>query len=216
MTVSLPRVVVLISGRGSNLAAILGADLPLQVVAVISNRPGAPGLELATGRGIPVALLSADEYPDRDDYDDRLRALIDLHEPNLVVLAGFMRILSPSLVRHYARRMLNIHPSLLPAFTGLHTHRRALDGAVAVHGCTVHFVTEELDGGPIVAQGVVPVLPSDDEAQLAQRVLAMEHRLFPMVLRAWAEGRLTWEGERPLLRRADGTPGERWLGLDPS
>ncbi len=183
------RVVVLISGRGSNLGALLEAQLPLQVVAVISPRADAAGLGLAQVRGIPTRVIPAEGYAGRTDFDQALQQAIDGFAPDLVVLAGFMRILTPEFVAHYQGRLVNIHPSLLPAFPGLHTHRRALAEGVAVHGCTVHFVTPELDRGPIVAQGVVPVVPGDDEATLAARVLFMEHRLFPYVLRAWAESR---------------------------
>ena len=183
------RVVVLISGRGSNLGALLEAQLPLQVVAVISPRADAAGLGLAQARGIPTRVIPAEGYAGRTDFDQALQQAIDGFAPDLVVLAGFMRILTPEFVAHYQGRLVNIHPSLLPAFPGLHTHRRALAEGVAVHGCTVHFVTPELDRGPIVAQGVVPVVPGDDEATLAARVLSMEHRLFPYVLRAWAESR---------------------------
>ncbi len=183
------RVVVLISGRGSNLGALLEARLPLQVVAVISPRADAAGLGLAQARGIPTRVIPAEGYAGRTDFDQALQQAIDGFAPDLVVLAGFMRILTPEFVAHYQGRLVNIHPSLLPAFPGLHTHRRALAEGVAVHGCTVHFVTPELDRGPIVAQGVVPVVFGDDEATLAARVLSMEHRLFPYVLRAWAESR---------------------------
>ncbi|WP_297474565.1 phosphoribosylglycinamide formyltransferase [Ferrovum sp.] len=183
------RVVVLISGRGSNLGALLEARLPLQVVAVISHRAEAEGLGLALARGISTRVIPAGAYAGRTDFDRALQQAIDDFTPDLVVLAGFMRILTPEFVAHYEGRLLNIHPSLLPAFPGLHTHRRALAEGVAVHGCTVHFVTSELDRGPIVAQGVVPVWAEDDEASLAARVLHMEHRLFPHVLRGWAENR---------------------------
>jgi phosphoribosylglycinamide formyltransferase-1 len=159
------------------------------VVAVISPRADAAGLGLAQARGIPTRVIPAEGYAGRTDFDQALQQAIDGFAPDLVVLAGFMRILTPEFVAHYQGRLLNIHPSLLPAFPGLHTHRRALAEGVAVHGCTVHFVTPELDRGPIVAQGVVPVVFGDDEATLAARVLSMEHRLFPYVLRAWAESR---------------------------
>lgn len=208
----LPRVVVLISGRGSNLAAILAAELPLSVVAVISNRQ-AEGLNLAIDRGIPTRVILSQDYPEREVFDERLRQIIEEYRPDGVVLAGYMRLLTPVFVRHYARRLFNIHPSLLPAFKGLHTHRRALEAGVAVHGATVHLVTEELDGGPIVAQAVVPVLPGDDETRLAQRVLAMEHRIFPEVLRAWAEGRLMWRHERPVLCHSSGAEDRRCWGV---
>ncbi len=184
------RIVILISGRGSNLTAILQARLPLQVVAVISNDPAAPGLQTAQDWGIPTAALDHRQFPEREAFDRALQALIDGYQPQLVVLAGFMRILTAPFVAHYAQRLLNIHPSLLPAFPGLHTHRRALQEGVRIHGCTVHFVTSQLDHGPIVAQAAVPVLPGDSEDTLGARVLRCEHRLYPQVLRWWAQERL--------------------------
>lgn len=189
------RVVILISGRGSNMAAILEARLPLRIVAVISNDPAASGLHTAQAWGIPVQALDHRQYANRDAFDEALRALIDAHEPQLVVLAGFMRILTPEFVTHYAGRLLNIHPSLLPAFPGLHTHRRALQEGVRIHGCTVHFVTAQLDHGPIVAQAAVPVMRGDSEESLAARVLRCEHRLYPQVLRWWARDQLTLEAD---------------------
>ncbi|KXW57865.1 phosphoribosylglycinamide formyltransferase [Ferrovum myxofaciens] len=197
------RIVVLISGRGSNLGALLEARLPLQVVAVISHKADAAGLGLAQEWGIPTRVISAEAYAERTDFDRALQQAIDGFAPDLVVLAGFMRILTPEFVTHYQGRLLNIHPSLLPAFPGLHTHRRALAEGVAVHGCTVHFVTSELDRGPIVAQGVVPVWAGDDEASLAARVLSMEHRLFPHVLRAWVESRWVLEANGHVRWRDD-------------
>ncbi len=189
MTVT-PSVVVLISGRGSNMGALLEAELPLRISAVISNRPDAPGLELARARGIAVEVVDHSRYATREDFDGALQECIDRFQPGMVVLAGFMRILTRGFVQHYEGRLLNIHPSLLPAFPGLDTHRRALAEGVRVHGCTVHFVTPELDHGPIVAQAVVPVLPEDTETLLAHRVLTLEHVLYPQVLRWWAAGRL--------------------------
>jgi phosphoribosylglycinamide formyltransferase-1 len=185
-----PRIVILISGRGSNMAAILAAGLPLEVAAVVSNVPHAGGLELAAAQGIPTEVVDHRAYTDRAAFDVALMAAIDRHAPQLVVLAGFMRIFSPQFVAHYQGRLINIHPSLLPAFPGLHTHRQALAAGVRIHGCTVHFVTDELDHGPIVAQAAVPVLAEDTEALLGARVLRCEHELYPRVLRWWAEGRL--------------------------
>jgi phosphoribosylglycinamide formyltransferase-1 len=185
-----PRIVILISGRGSNMAAILAAGLPLQVAAVISNVPDAGGLELAAAQGIPTAVVDHRGYADRAAFDAALMAAIDRHAPQLVVLAGFMRIFTPQFVAHYQGRLINIHPSLLPAFPGLHTHRQALAAGVRIHGCTVHFVTDQLDHGPIVAQAAVPVLAEDTEALLGARVLRCEHVLYPRALRWWAEGRL--------------------------
>ncbi|HHJ14752.1 MAG TPA: phosphoribosylglycinamide formyltransferase [Gammaproteobacteria bacterium] len=188
------RLVVLISGRGSNLAAILNAietgTLPAQVVAVVSNRADAAGLEHAREKYIDTLALDAADYPDRDSYDRALAGLIDRFEPDLVVLAGFMRILTPGFVRHYAGRLINIHPSLLPHFRGLHTHQRVLEAGHEEHGASVHFVTEELDGGPVIAQVRVPVRPGDDPESLAARVLAQEHRLYTRVIRWIAQGRV--------------------------
>ena len=185
-------IVILLSGRGSNMASLLKAvadgSLPVRVAAVISNRPEAPGLATAAVAGVTTQVLDHQGFASREDYDTALAALIDTFSPDVVVLAGFMRILSAAFVQHYAGRLINIHPSLLPSFTGLHTHRRALEAGVRVHGCTVHFVTPELDQGPIIVQAAVPVLDGDDEARLAARVLVQEHRLYPAVLRRFAEG----------------------------
>jgi phosphoribosylglycinamide formyltransferase-1 len=190
------RLVILISGRGSNMQALLQARLPATVSAVVSNNPQAAGLELARQRGVHTAVVDHRDHPDRDAFDRALAAQIDRHAPDLVVLAGFMRILGTWFVQHYAGRLINIHPSLLPAFTGIHTHRRALAEGVKLHGCTVHFVTAELDHGPIVAQAAVPVLPEDDEDSLAARVLAQEHRILPQAVCWFLEGRLTTQGNR--------------------
>ncbi len=202
-------VVVLISGGGSNLQALI--DDPAhgrsyRIVAVISNRDDAFGLERAARHGIPTQVLRHDDFASRDDYDRALMALIDEFSPELVVLAGFMRILTPDFVRHYAGRMLNIHPSLLPKFQGLHTHRRALEAGEEEHGASVHFVTEELDGGPLVARSRVAVLPGDDEKMLAARVLEREHRLFPTVVKWFADGRLRLRGD---MAELDGAPLEK-------
>jgi phosphoribosylglycinamide formyltransferase-1 len=191
------RAVVLISGRGSNMAALLRADLPVEYAAVISNTPEASGLEIARGLSVPTAVVDHRAYADRAGFDAALAEEIDRHTPDLVILAGFMRVLTADFVRHYSGRMINIHPALLPAFPGLHTHRKALAAGVKLHGCTVHFVTPEVDVGPIIAQAAVPVLPDDTEASLAARVLLQEHRIFPMAVRWFAEGRLHV--------RADGT-----------
>ena len=188
------QIVILISGRGSNMCSILDAiaagDLPANVAAVIANCPEAAGLETARARGILVRLVDHRHYADRAAFDAALVETIDAFAPDLVVLAGFMRILTPDFVQRYRGRMLNIHPSLLPLFTGLHTHRRALEAGVRVHGCTVHFVTPELDHGPIVIQAAVPVLDGDDESSLASRVLAQEHVIYPLAIRWFVEGRL--------------------------
>jgi phosphoribosylglycinamide formyltransferase-1 len=185
------RIVVLISGRGSNMEALLEARVPATFVAVISNVPGAGGLAIAKAHGVGTAVVDHKTYPDRDAFDAALRAAIDDYKPDLVVLAGFMRVLTNATVRHYAGRMLNIHPSLLPAFPGLHTHRRALDTGVRVHGCTVHFVTPQLDHGPIVIQAAVPVQADDTEEVLAARVLAQEHRVYPQAVTWFCENRLS-------------------------
>ena len=178
------KIVILISGRGSNMQAILEARLPLSVAAVISNDATASGLITAQKHGVATRVVAHRAYADRAAFDTALAAAIDEYAPDLLVLAGFMRILTADFVEHYRNRILNIHPSLLPSFTGLHTHRRALEAGVKVHGCSVHFVTPELDHGPLVAQAAVPVLDDDSEDTLAARVLAQEHRLYPQAV-AW-------------------------------
>ena len=164
-----------------------------QISAVISNRADAAGLQFAKEQGIPTAVVSHKGYPDRESYDVALMAAIDGYQPDVVVLAGFMRILTAGFVEHYMGRLLNIHPSLLPNFRGLHTHQQAIDAGVRVHGATVHFVTPELDGGPIIAQAVVPVLPDDDEDSLADRVLEQEHRIYPRVVKWVVDGLVTMD-----------------------
>lgn len=203
-------VVILISGRGSNMRSIVEAGLAADIRAVISNRPDAAGLDYARERGIATAVVDHKRYPDRDHFDRALATEIDRHAPDLVVLAGFMRILTPEFVNHYSGRMINIHPSLLPAFTGLHTHRRAIEAGCRVAGVTVHFVTGELDGGPIIAQAVVPVLAGDDENTLAARVLKQEHVLYPQVVRWFVDGRLSLRDGRAVLT-GDATPGDAAL-----
>ncbi|NBR28284.1 MAG: phosphoribosylglycinamide formyltransferase [Betaproteobacteria bacterium] len=185
------KIVILISGRGSNMQAILEARLPLTVAAVISNDPAAAGLATAQQHGVATQVVDHRAFGDRAAFDRALAAAIDAFSPDLVVLAGFMRILTAEFVDHYRGRILNIHPSLLPSFTGLHTHRRALEAGVKAHGCSVHFVTPELDHGPIVAQAVVPVLDGDSEDTLAARVLAQEHRIYPQAVEWFCAGRLT-------------------------
>lgn len=186
--------VVLISGSGSNLQALIDGQhsgaLPIAIRAVISNVPGVRGLERARAAGISAVELNHRQFPDRAAFDAALMALIDSFAPELVVLAGFMRILTADFVRHYHGRLLNIHPSLLPKYPGLHTHERALAAGDSEHGATVHFVTEELDGGPPVLQAPVPVLPGDDPERLAARVLRQEHRIYPQVVHWFATGRL--------------------------
>jgi phosphoribosylglycinamide formyltransferase 1 len=181
-------IVILISGRGSNMRALIEAGLP--VSAVVSNRASAEGLALAATRGIATRVVDHRAHATREAFDQALAAEIDRFAPRLVALAGFMRVLTPGFVGRYRERLLNIHPSLLPAFPGLDTHRRALAAGVKLHGCTVHFVTAELDHGPIVAQAAVPVRADDDEASLAARVLRQEHVVYPRAVRWFLEGRL--------------------------
>jgi phosphoribosylglycinamide formyltransferase-1 len=198
------RIVLLISGRGSNMEAIVqrcAADgWPAQVVAVISNRPQAKGLDFARAHGIATAIVDHKQYTLRSDFDAALAAAIDAFEPDVVALAGFMRVLGTEFVEHYAGRLLNIHPSLLPAFPGLHTHQAAIEAGCKLAGATVHFVTAQLDHGPIVMQSAVPVRPGDDEAALAARVLATEHVIYPQSIRWFIEGQLTLEDGRVLHR----------------
>ena len=181
-------IVVLISGRGSNMSALIDAGLP--VGAVISNRADAAGLRVAAGRGIATAVVEHRSYASRDAFDAALAAAVERFSPRAVALAGFMRVLTPGFVARFQGRLLNIHPSLLPAFPGLHTHERALAAGVKLHGCTVHFVSEELDHGPIVAQAAVPVRAGDDAATLAARVLAQEHVIYPRAVRWLLDGKL--------------------------
>jgi phosphoribosylglycinamide formyltransferase-1 len=190
-------VVVLISGRGSNLQAILEAGIP--VSAVISNRADARGLMLAERHGVPARVLPHRDFASREAFDAALAAAIDGFAPRLVALAGFMRVLTPAFVARYEARLVNIHPSLLPAFPGLDTHRRALDAGVKLHGCTVHFVTPQLDNGPIIVQAAVPVRAGDTEEALAARVLEQEHVVYPRAIRWFLEGRLQRQGERVTL-----------------
>lgn len=189
-------VVVLISGRGSNLEALINAGLPVKFAAVISSHPAAGGLEHAKKHGITTLILNHRDYAVREDFDAELTARLETFRPDLIVLAGFMRILGDTFVRRFENRIMNIHPSLLPAFPGLHTHAQALAAGVKIHGCTVHFVTPELDHGPIIIQAAVPVLPSDNEQSLAARVLEQEHRIYPLAVRWFAEDRLVIENRR--------------------
>ncbi|MDR5731239.1 phosphoribosylglycinamide formyltransferase [Caballeronia sp. LZ025] len=208
------KIVILISGRGSNMEAVVRAcareGWPARVAAVISNRPDAAGLGFAAANGIDTAVVDHREFDDRAAFDAALAREIDRFEPDLVVLAGFMRVLTDAFVERYAGRMLNVHPSLLPCFPGLRTHQQALDAGVRVHGASVHFVTPTLDHGPIVAQAAVPVITGDDAAALAARVLTVEHIIYPRAVRWFIEGRLAIEGERVAL-----TPSEpQWLFAD--
>jgi phosphoribosylglycinamide formyltransferase-1 len=195
------RIVILISGRGSNMERLVQAGQQgelagARIVAVLANRPDAQGLAYAAAARLPAERVEHRNYPDRESFDAALAVAIDRHQPDLVALAGFMRILSEGFVRRYAGRLMNIHPSLLPAFPGLHTHRRALEAGVRLHGCTVHFVTPTLDHGPIILQAAVPVRDGDDEDTLAARVLAEEHRIYPLAVRWFMEGRLHIVGQR--------------------
>jgi phosphoribosylglycinamide formyltransferase 1 len=206
------RVVVLLSGRGSNLRAIIDAtragELPIELGAVISNRPAAPGLEVARAAGLVTDVVDHTAYRDRTTFDRALSERIDCHRPDLVVLAGFMRVLGAEFIDHYAGRLINIHPSLLPAFPGLRTHERALAAGASEHGASVHFVTHEVDGGPIIVQARVPILPTDTPETLAARVLQQEHRIYPLAIRWFAEGRLTLRNGKALLdQRRDSAQG---------
>lgn len=208
-------IVVLISGSGTNLQAIIDAieagKINASIRAVISNRPGVQGLERARDAGIHTEVLDHREFPDRAAFDQALQALIDGFEPRLVVLAGFMRILTDEFVQHYQDRMLNIHPSLLPNFPGLNTHQRALDAGHAIHGVTVHFVTHELDSGPSVIQAVIDINNDDDAETLAQRIHRQEHIIYPMAIGWFADGRLRCRDNRAYLddRPIDTPP--RWI-----
>jgi phosphoribosylglycinamide formyltransferase-1 len=197
-------VVILISGRGSNMEAILNAKLPLTVKAVISNKASATGLQIARAAGTETRVVDHLAYPSREAFDDALLKTITEYVPDLVVLAGFMRVLTAQFIDQLHGRVINIHPSLLPSFPGLHTHQRAIEAGVKVHGATVHFVTAQLDHGPIIAQAAVPVLAGDDPDALATRVLAQEHILYPNVLRRFASGELAipWRADPSVLQSA--------------
>ena len=200
------RIVILISGRGSNMQAIVercvAQGWPAKVVAVLSNRPDAAGLTWAAGQGIATVVVDHNAFALREDFDRALAEVIDAQAPDLLLLAGFMRVLGADFVRRYEGRFLNIHPSLLPSFPGLHTHRRALEAGTKAVGATVHFVTPQLDHGPIVMQSVVPVRAADDEHALAARVLATEHVIYPQAVRWFVEGKLRITAG--LVRHADG------------
>jgi phosphoribosylglycinamide formyltransferase-1 len=204
-------IVVLISGSGSNLQAIIDAvasgRLPVEIRAVISNRPGVKGLERAQRAGIPTEVLDHNAHASRQAFDETLQAHIDTYKPQLVVLAGFMRLLTDDFVNHYAGRMLNIHPSLLPNFKGLNTHQRALEayhkGETTEHGASVHFVTPDLDGGPVILQARVPIKADDTPESLAARVLLREHQIYPQAIQWFAEGRLRLQDRQALM---DGKP----------
>jgi len=207
MTAPLPRLVILISGTGSNMATLIDAvrsgALGAEVAAVFSNRPDARGLATAREAGIATEVIDHRAFPDRESFDQALAGRIDAHTPDLVILAGFMRILTPGFVRHYRGRLMNIHPSLLPKYPGLNTHQRAIDAGDDEAGATVHFVTEELDGGPAIVQGRVPIVDGDTAESLATRVLALEHRLYPEAVRLFCSGRLRMDDRGVSL---DGKP----------
>jgi len=205
---AMKNIVILISGRGSNMEAVVRAaesqKWPARIAAVISNKPEAGGLAFAAARGIPTAVVANKEFATRAEFDAKLQETIDGFAPDLVVLAGFMRILTAPFVEHYAGRMMNIHPSLLPLFPGLGTHQQAIDAGVTEHGATVHFVTAELDHGPAVLQARVPVLPGDTEETLSARVLVEEHKIYPRAVQLFVEGRLVIEdGAVRILEHAD-------------
>ena len=206
------NIVVLLSGRGSNMEAIVRAAAadrwPARVAAVVSNRADAAGLSYAAAHAIPTAVVDHRAFASRADFDDALADVIDGFEPDVVALAGFMRILGATFVAHYAGRMVNVHPSLLPAFPGLHTHRRAIEAGCKLAGASVHFVTADLDHGPIIGQAAVLVLPGDDDTSLAARVLAQEHRLYPRAIRWLVEGAL--EQADGVVRHRGGEPQCLW------
>ena len=209
------NIVILISGRGSNMEAIVRSAqteqwesvLQARIAGVISNRPNAAGLAIARDLGVPTLALDHKIYATREAFDAALAQAIDAWQPDLVLLAGFMRVLTAGFVGRYAGRLMNIHPSLLPSFAGLDTHQRALDTGVKIHGSTVHFVTPDLDDGPIIIQAAVPVLPQDNASTLATRVLQQEHRIYPLAVRWFVEGQLQVEQGR--VRQLQGQP--QWL-----
>lgn len=190
------RIVILISGRGSNMQALLKAKLDATIAVVISNNPSAEGLHIARVAGLDTRVVNHRDFPDRTSFDRSLADAIAAYRPDLIVLAGFMRILTEEFISRFSGRIMNIHPSLLPAFPGLDTHRRAIDEGVKLHGCTVHFVTAALDHGPIIIQAAVPVLPGDDEERLAARVLEQEHAIYAQAIRWFLDDQLTIEGNR--------------------
>ena len=198
------KIAILISGRGSNMSALIDAakdpNYPAEIVLVVSNRPDAGGLQLAAENGIATAIVDHKLYgKDREGFEQALQTTLEQHRIDIVCLAGFMRLLTGSFVSSWTNRMLNIHPALLPAFKGLDTHRRAIEARAEHHGATVHFVVPEMDSGPIIAQGAVPVLPDDTEDKLAKRVLAIEHRIYPLALKLVAAGRVHVEGDHCLI-----------------
>ncbi|MBA4800243.1 MAG: phosphoribosylglycinamide formyltransferase [Euryhalocaulis sp.] len=205
------RIAILISGRGSNMRALLQAcqnpDFPAEVALVLSNKAGAGGLEIARDMGAPTAVLGHADYPDRAAFENALDTRLKQEKIDFICLAGFMRLLGEDFVKEWRDQILNVHPSLLPAFRGLNTHERAIDAGVRIHGCTVHFVREDMDDGPIVGQAAVPVFEEDEPADLAERVLAAEHLLYPECVRLVAEGRASVRRERVVLELENGKPG---------
>lgn len=201
------KIAVLISGRGSNMEALIEAaaadDYPARIVAVISNRPGAPGLKRAEAAGIPTQVIDHTAFAGRDVFENELNDALRTAKAELVCLAGFLRLLTPDFVSHWRNRLLNIHPSLLPAFKGLHTHDRALEAGVRFSGCTVHFVRPEMDDGPIVVQAAVPVWPDDTPERLAARILKVEHKIYPLAVRLVAEGRVRVAGNHVVIKGVD-------------
>ncbi|MCG7394510.1 phosphoribosylglycinamide formyltransferase [Microvirga sp. ACRRW] len=199
------RVAVLISGRGSNMVSLIEAaaapGFPAEIALVLSNRPDAGGLERAKAAGIATAIIDHKEHPTREDFEQAMDAVLEQHNIEFICLAGFMRVLTDWFVERWAGRMINIHPSLLPLFRGVHTHRRVLEEGVLIHGCTVHFVVPELDAGPIIAQAAVPVIPNDTEESLAARILVQEHLLYPQALRMISDGSARLEGSRVVFSK---------------
>jgi phosphoribosylglycinamide formyltransferase 1 len=201
------KIVILISGRGSNMQALLSAKLPCRIAAVISNRADAAGLEIASQHGIATRVVSHRDYPDRASFDAELAKTVDSYQPDFVVLAGFMRILTEQFVKQYHGRLLNIHPSLLPAYAGMNTHERALQDGVKIHGCTVHFVTPDLDHGPIIIQAAVPVLGNDTAQTLSARVLQEEHIIYPRAIRWLCAGQVSLNSEGKVVSNRPEPPG---------
>ena len=207
VNVTIKSIVILISGHGSNMHALLDADLSCRVAAVISNRADAPGLEIAKQYGITTRVVAHRNHPDRESFDSELAICIDGYRPHLIVLAGFMRILTPQFVARYQNKLINIHPSLLPAYSGLNTHARALQDGVKIHGCTVHFVTSDVDHGPIIIQAAVPVHMDDTSATLAARVLHQEHRIFPQAIRWFCNDDISLSADGKVLMQGLEQPG---------
>lgn len=214
------RVAILISGRGSNMAALIAAaaapDFPAEIVLVLSDKPDAAGLETARSAGVSVEAVDRKGFADKTAFEAAITQQLEAADVDLICLAGFMRILSSGFVSHWLDRIINIHPSILPAFRGIDTHRRALEAGVKVHGCTVHFVRPEVDDGPIIAQGVIPVLADDTEDSLAERLLAVEHRIFPMALRLVASGAARIEGARVVIEESDNPAAAPMIVPDPA